>query len=147
MGGDISGINLTGFILQQVREIFMSTLVVYPTRRDPSKYSTSRACYDRQVFFGCLSDSEVNRSDCLGGQCAIFDIDSADDQQTFVLTPFQLPLECTPTKYLRRMSISRVVERAESRQNLDEYETFRTKEWVKGMWQRMMFPGGRYNLV
>ena len=146
-GGNISMMNLTGGLVQQIVEIFTSTLAVYPTSGGPTEFRLSSAYTNQLILFGSLFDSGATRSEFLRGQCAVFDVDSLDDERGLILTPFQLPLERIPTPDLRWMSVSHIFERVKGREGLDEYETFRTKRLVRGMWQLMDFPDGRYNLV
>ncbi|KAF1845410.1 uncharacterized protein K460DRAFT_108754 [Cucurbitaria berberidis CBS 394.84] len=152
------GLTMVGFMLQKTMEIFITRWVCYPQIEKPPGFSRSPAYYSQAAFLGNL-DMFGNGKYPLGDvrcfhdlfgfskQRAVFDVDRSDGEGSLVLTPFQLALEGIVAPDLRRMSISRVVDKVPVGTVDDGYETFRTRYMVKGMWCSLMYPGGRYNLI
>ncbi|OCK76474.1 hypothetical protein K432DRAFT_396401 [Lepidopterella palustris CBS 459.81] len=135
----------TGFMLRQIMEIFMTVLSQYPTHANVITYTPSQAYYHQWILFSNIFDTEiVDQGSLLGGQCAIFDIDAFEDGKTLILTPFVLSFENVDSPNLRNMSVSHIVERNCRRDGNEKYESFRTASMVQGVWQVMLYPGGRY---
>jgi hypothetical protein len=135
----------TGVMLQMMMEMFVTTYAGYPTQADASKFRQSSAFTLQTMLFSILLEfKELSRMSLLRSQCAIFDIDGTVDRQALILTPFQLSMEGVVAPGIRNLSISRVVQKVGEGADDAKYETFRTKRMVKGMWQSMMYPGGRY---
>lgn len=139
-------LSMTGNIVAQLTNIFLLNIEVQPKRPDLSEFGPSRAITEQKTLFGAMMDCGLDQAKLMAAKCAIFDIEAedAEDAQTIILTPFQMPLEGYQVSSMRHMSISRVVQKVGTE---GKYDCFHTKTLVRGMWPIMIYPGGRYSLL
>lgn len=145
------GISTGGFMWRQMLAFMFTFLETYPNSTTSKQYVRSRSYFEQKTYFHMLFAKDdvfgLEHFLAFSKQRAIFDVPKATHEGELILTPFQLSMEELSAPALRNTSLSHVVERVDVDRSKEQYESFRSKQMVKGMWQLMPHPAGRYTLV